>query len=374
MDRIRELAIPEFPFPEMRASHSSRILAFLGNEYELPPCQYCGAVKISSGFMRCCEGFEVAIAGHLPEPMQMEIRRAIEDSIRNGSANFPRLLNRDLRPVLQHAHVSSPNGAASTLFLRGIPHAVYSFRWFLTPVYAIFNALDGESTGSGDVRTRLIRTIREQNEILKNYISDRISNAVDSMRVRLVGSPDPGMNLAILNADGSSAESAEFQVLKSIYQLEKVAQWATQYDQFIYPLIFWNNKGGCGAKPGDTIQGSTKLIRKVLICLMLQPRDHFLHVLEILREEFLGSVSGRLINMHINWLFAAQRSYLAREDEIQGIDGAENGEKEFGLRSFIPSALTDTDQYWHGVAEKCFALSTRTPTSLEKSEDDLFVV
>jgi hypothetical protein len=63
--------------------------------------------------------------------------------------------------------------------------------------------------------------------------------------------------------------------------------------------------------------------------------------------------------MYVNWLLAAQRSDLAREDEFRRIDGDENGEKEFGLRSFIPSALTDTDQYWHAVAEKCFAISMR---------------
>jgi hypothetical protein len=148
-----------------------------------------------------------------------------------------------------------------------------------------------------------------------------------------------------LNADGISAQSAEFQVLKATYQLEKFIQWTAQYDQLIYSLIFWNGKGACGAKQEEAMQGSTKLIRKVPICLMLQAGDHFLHALERLRIKFLCSVSGRLINFHINWLLAAQRSYLAREDEIGGIDGPENGEKEFGLKPVIPSALTDTDRY-----------------------------
>jgi hypothetical protein len=112
--------------------------------------------------------------------------------------------------------MSSPNGAASTVFLRGIPSALDPFRQFLTPVYAIFNALEGEFTGSEEVSTRLIRSILEQNEVLNNYASGRISNAVNSMRVRLIESPDAGMNLAILNADGISAQSAEFQVLQNI--------------------------------------------------------------------------------------------------------------------------------------------------------------
>jgi hypothetical protein len=92
---------------------------------------------------------------------------------------------------------------------------------------------------------------------------------------------------------------------------------------------------------------------------MLQPFDHFIHALETLRKEFICIISGRLVNIAINWLLAAQRSYWAREDEIRRIDGAENSQKEFGWRSFIPSSLTDTDQYWHDVAEKCFGLSTQ---------------
>jgi hypothetical protein len=101
---------------------------------------------------------------------------------------------------------------------------------------------------------------------------------------------------------------------------------------------------GCGAIDAETIQGSTKRIRKVVICLILQPRDHFIHALETLREEFMGSVLRRLVNIARDWLFAAQRSSFARKDEIRGIDGAEDGQKEFGLRLFIPSSLIDTDR------------------------------
>jgi hypothetical protein len=42
------------------------------------------------------------------------------------------------------------------------------------------------------------------------------------MRVRLIDPADPGMNLAILNADGISAQSAEFQVVKATYQLKNI--------------------------------------------------------------------------------------------------------------------------------------------------------
>jgi hypothetical protein len=39
----------------------------------------------------------------------------------DSNPNFPRILNRDLRSVLQHACVSSPNAGASSLFISGIP-------------------------------------------------------------------------------------------------------------------------------------------------------------------------------------------------------------------------------------------------------------
>jgi hypothetical protein len=79
--------------------------------------------------------------------------------------------------------------------MRDIPSGLDSFRQFLTPVYAIFNALDGESTGSEDINTRLIPAILEHNEVLRNDGRGRISKAVATMKVRLIEPLGPGMNL-----------------------------------------------------------------------------------------------------------------------------------------------------------------------------------
>jgi hypothetical protein len=49
--------------------------------------------------------------------------------------------------------------------------------------------------------------------------------------------------------------------------------------------------------------------------------------------------------------------FLMRDDDIRGLSGTDNRQKEFDLRSFIPSLMSDISQYWHGFAEKCFALS-----------------
>jgi hypothetical protein len=176
--------------------------------------------------------------------------------------------------------------------------------------------------------------------------------------MRLIESADRGMNLAIMNADGISAQFAEFTIFQAINAVKRIKQWTIEDDQLVYPSPFWNSTGVCGAIDAETTQRSTKRIHKVLICLMLQLRNHFICALETLREEFIRSVSGHLVNVAKNWLWAAQRSHLAREDGIRGVDGAEDGQKEFGLKSFIPSSPTYADQCWHSVAEKCFALST----------------
>jgi hypothetical protein len=92
---------------------------------------------------------------------------------------------------------------------------------------------------------------------------------------------------------------------------------------------------------------------------MLQPRQHFIYSLETLREEFLCATDGRLVNVHVKWLLGAQATSLAREHEVRGEGNHDNQVSELGLRSFIPSSVTDTDQYWHRVKEKCFALASK---------------
>jgi hypothetical protein len=41
------------------------------------------------------------------------------------------------------------------------------------------------------------------------------------------------------------------------------------------------------------------------------------------------------------------------------MEDEEDNEKEFGIRTFIPPSLTDSDEYWHDVATRCFAISTQ---------------
>jgi hypothetical protein len=84
MNQIREIPVPEFPFPDMRSSANAALVDFIRSEYEMQPCEFCGAVKILGGFMRCCEGFREGIRENLPDPMPSDIRRVIEELTANG--------------------------------------------------------------------------------------------------------------------------------------------------------------------------------------------------------------------------------------------------------------------------------------------------
>jgi hypothetical protein len=95
----------------------------------------------------------------------------------------------------------------------------------------------------------------------------------------------------------------------------------------------------------------------VLISLILQTRDHLIHQLITLREEFICAIFRRLITLNIKFITQAQKQCFAREDEILN-QNPEGSPKEYGLRTFIRPSLTDTDEYWRHVATKRFAIST----------------
>jgi hypothetical protein len=113
----------------------------------------------------------------------------------------------------------------------------------------------------------------------------------------------------------------------------------------VYPLIFWTESGGCGVMESEKLQGCTTLIRKVLISVILLSRDHFIHQLINLREDFICAVFGRLVNLNRKFIVQAQRRYFARENEILD-QNPERSPKEYGLRTFISPSLTDMDEYW----------------------------
>jgi hypothetical protein len=141
------------------------------------------------------------------------------------------------------------------------------------------------------------------------------------------------------------------------------------YNQLVYPLIFWTGSGGCGVMESEKLQGYTILIQKVLISLILQPRDHFIHQLITLRKAFISVVFGPLVNLNIKFIAQAQRRYFAMEHEILD-QNPEGNPTEYGLRTVIPPSLTDSDEDWRHTATKCFAISNQlgSPTFFSLSQ------
>jgi hypothetical protein len=107
---------PKFPFRDARnLSHE------LGDQIrkwaEIQPCEHGGAVLLHEMLARFCyQPFQHSIRTHLPHPMDPAILRQI-DEFGRWNPNFPRLLNRDLRPVIQNPQIQCPNGPASNVFI-----------------------------------------------------------------------------------------------------------------------------------------------------------------------------------------------------------------------------------------------------------------
>jgi hypothetical protein len=99
----------------------------------------------------------------------------------------------------------------------------------------------------------------------------------------------------------------ELDVVRNSYHTQKLSQAHMLYDQLVYRLISWTGSGGCGVMESEKLQGCTTFIQKVLISLILQPRDHFIHQLITLREEFVCAGFGRLVNLNIKFIAQAQR-------------------------------------------------------------------
>jgi hypothetical protein len=170
--------------------------------------------------------------------------------------------------------------------------------------------------------------------------------------------PYNGINLAIFNGEGFLLKGHQLEVVHNSYHTQKLSQARVLSDQLVYPLMFWPGSGGCGVMKSEKLQGCTTHIRKMLISLILQLLDHFIHQLITLRKEFVCAVFGRLLNLNIKFLAQSQRRYFAGGDEI--LDQNSKGDpKEYGLRTFIPPSLTDSDEYWSHVAPKGFAISSQ---------------
>jgi hypothetical protein len=71
-------------------------------------------------------------------------------------------------------------------------------------------------------------------------------------------------------------------------------------------LIFRIGSGGYNIFESEKLQGTATMIRNVLISLILQPHDQFIHQLRTVREEFFLAVPDHLVNLNVKFLAQAQ--------------------------------------------------------------------
>jgi hypothetical protein len=306
--------LDHLPFPDMR-DFDENIADKIGQRAEIPLCPHCDIVLLQGmSYEFCCKTSAGRIKNHLLPPIGRELLDHIVEFTQPIST-FPRILNRDLRPVLQHARVSSPNAGALNVFISGIPCASDSSRQLITSVYAVFFRTQSRIVILLGGTEEIIASILSQNGTLQGYLRDRLASVREIATVAM-DEPDNGMNLAIFKAEGDLLGDHQLEVVRNSHHTQKLSQVHMVYNQLVYPLIFWTGSGGCSAMESEKLQGCTTLIRKVLISLILQPRDHFIHQLITLGEEFFCAVFGCLVHLNIKVIAQARRRYFAREDEI----------------------------------------------------------
>jgi hypothetical protein len=147
----------------------------------------------------------------------------------------------------------------------------------------------------------LVRTFLGSNPTLGQYVAESLDRGREAARSHIQDA-DPGFNLAVLTNGAGRLMLHEMEALRERFGWTKISQCEMRYDQLVYPLIFWSGAGGCGPPVGALMRGATMAIRRVAIVLILRSLGHCIHTMPALWEEFVCAVSGRLINLNIQYL------------------------------------------------------------------------
>ena len=90
----------------------------------------------------------------------------------------------------------------------------------------------------------------------------------------------------------------------------------------------------------------------------MQPMSHFIHKLSSLREEFLCSTYGRVMQSKINFEFHRQM-LIFKENEIRNgsVFDKNNSNLDFGIKTYIPSSFKGGPTHWKNLSNEAFLLS-----------------
>ena len=349
-------------------------------------CPHCGAALFNSKFKEKCCKQNPAIQKHLPpiegHPDLFEIicHYKMEDP------NFIRYLNRFVRPVLQKTDIANRKQFYSTLFIKGITYAMDSRFQFLEPVYLIASNYDlnrflkrrfGSFTNEEflDIQ-KTIQIMININPTIAMYVHSKLDALNHEEYIAFIeGSSDKSINAAIINDDqylqnktsliafhheeedqdfiSDDDEAVETPYFQK-YKTQKIDPMSALYDQLLYPLIFYDGKGGIGKLTEDE-QWTPRDMRCALRAICLQPPSSYIKHCSVLLDEYLCAGYGRDMQIKINELFNIQKT-LMREDEIRN-QSSDSNTTNFGIKTFIPSNLTGSPAYWSEVSKHGFYLS-----------------
>jgi hypothetical protein len=145
--------------------------------------------------MHCCEDYEESIGLHLPRPILLVIREEITHLNEMNDPNFPRRLNRYLRPVIQNAKIASQMPALQRVLL-----LAFLMRWIPFVSFLSMSMLFSMPWNVGPLKKSGVTSVESkkivlQNATLRTYLRKRFTEAVEKTECFVIVSTDTGINL-----------------------------------------------------------------------------------------------------------------------------------------------------------------------------------
>ena len=159
-----------------------------------------------------------------------------------------------------------------------------------------------------------------------------------------------------LTFDGIIVKERKQHSIISVIEKKYIYSTSSDYDTLVYPLTFWNGKGGCGRLPNET-KWNIRLMRSSCCSLLMQPQTNYIHRLSCLREEYLCSVYGRIMQYRNDYEYKRQMLKLSSMDIDSGKLFNECDELKEGIKTYIPKNLTNSPMQWKELQNHAFLLS-----------------
>ena len=138
------------------------------------------------------------------------------------------------------------------------------------------------------------------------------------------------------------------------YKTKQIYAGDSDYDILIYPLLFWNGEGGCG-KLKDESKLDSWAFRYSLISMCMQNPSYYFNRCSALKEEFICSVYGRILQLRINYQFNLQKNLYMKKEIFSNSNQTDN--LKYGIKTYVPSTFTGSYQYWRKVSNQGFYMT-----------------